>query len=270
MEWKRRDLKERAKESVKRNYWWFVLASFILLVAGGGGSSFNFNFNQGQNQENTYDSVSQYGSNLDVMKEQLFSNPMLKLIIGVSLVVVLAIVVAAILFSVFVAGPVVVGMYRFIIHAKEGRRDLNDIIYAFTCGHYLNIVKIMFFKSLKTFLWMLLLVVPGVVKSYEYRMIPYILSENPEMDMERVFSLTKEMTDGDKWNMWVLDLSFIGWAFLAAITFNIVGIFWVYPYMYATFAELYLVLREKTFNNGLVSGGELTEYARMAYTESNL
>ena len=62
----------------------------------------------------------------------------------------------------------------------------------------MNIVEIMFLKSLYTFLWTLLLIVPGIIKSYEYRMVPYILSENPAIDSKRAFELSKRMMDGQK------------------------------------------------------------------------
>ena len=80
-------------------------------------------------------------------------------------------------------------------------------------------------RGLKTFLWGLLLVIPGIIKSYEYRMIPYILSENPGMDTKRAFQLSAEMMYGQKWNAFVLDLSFILWLILGAITCGLVNVF---------------------------------------------
>lgn len=82
---------------------------------------------------------------------------------------------------------------------------------------YLNIVKTQFLRSLFTVLWTLLLIVPGIVKSYEYRMIPYILAENPSISSKRAFELSKKMTDGEKMNIFVLDLSFIGWSLLGLL-----------------------------------------------------
>jgi uncharacterized membrane protein len=118
----------------------------------------------------------------------------------------------------------------------------------------------MFFKLLYTFLWSLLFVIPGIIKSYEYRMIPYILCENPDIDKERVFALSRSMMSGVKWRVFVLDLSFILWDMLSVITGGIVGIFWVLPYKQATFAELYAAMRTKAFENGFSDSLELPGY----------
>ena len=103
----------------------------------------------------------------------------------------------------------------------------------------------MFFRGLYTFLWSLLFIIPGIIKSYEYRMIPYLLAENPEMDMEEAFSLTRQMMTGDKANTFILDLSFIGWNLLSALTLGILSIFYVNPYQHLTNAQLYEVLLQK-------------------------
>ena len=62
-------------------------------------------------------------------------------------------------------------------------------------------------------------------------MIPYLLAEYPEMSMEEAFSRSREMMYGEKWNAFVLDLSFIPWFLLSGLTFGIVGIFYVNPYV---------------------------------------
>ncbi len=68
-----------------------------------------------------------------------------------------------------------------------------------------------FGRDLYTVLWTLCLIIPGIVKSYEYKMIPYILAENPRILRKRAFEISKNMMDGEKWNAFVIDLSFIGW-----------------------------------------------------------
>ena len=112
-------------------------------------------------------------------------------------------------------------------------------------------------KGLFQFLWSLLFVIPGIIKAYEYRMIPYILSENPEISRERVFEISKKMMMGNKWNTFVLDLSFLGWEILSGLTIGILGIFYVNPYVQSTNAELYAYLREDALRNGYVSSSEL-------------
>ncbi len=110
---------------------------------------------------------------------------------------------------------------------------------------YKNIVKIMFFRNLFTFLWSMLFVIPGIIKAYEYRMIPFILAENPDIKMEDAFALSKRMMDNEKLNAFVLDLSFMGWMILGAFSCGIFHIFYVNPYYQLANAELYLVLKQK-------------------------
>ena len=94
-------------------------------------------------------------------------------------------------------------------------------------------------------MWSLLFIIPGVIKGYEYRMIPYLLAENPALSKKEAFALSKQMMDGEKFNAWVLDLSFIGWNILSAFTCCILAIFYVAPYQNLTNAQLYAVLKQK-------------------------
>jgi len=100
----------------------------------------------------------------------------------------------------------------------------------------------MFLRDVYVFLWILLFIVPGIVKSYEYRMIPYLLAEDPYMETHTAFDMTKRYMDNNKWDTFVLDLSFFGWALLSAISFGIVGIFYLAPYQNLTNSALYLKL----------------------------
>jgi uncharacterized membrane protein len=130
------------------------------------------------------------------------------------------------------------------------------LFWAFKKGRYLNIVKIMFWKEVKIFLWSLLFIIPGIIKAYEYSMVPYILAENPGISSERAFELSKEMTDGEKFDIFWLGLSFIGWILLGTLACGI-GVLFVEPYIHATFAELYQVMRDKVHNSGFSDYSEL-------------
>ena len=93
-------------------------------------------------------------------------------------------------------------------------------------------------------LWSLLLVVPGVIKSYEYRLVEYVMAENPGMAAMEAIARSKALMQGNKWNAFVLDLSFLGWNILNACTFGILGIFYVQPYQMLTNAALYEKLKQ--------------------------
>jgi uncharacterized membrane protein len=106
-----------------------------------------------------------------------------------------------------------------------------------------NVVLVMFLKNLFLMLWTLLFIIPGIVKIYSYRMVPYILKEHPELSGTKAITLSRQMMNGHKWNAFVLDLSFIGWIILSALTLGILHIFYVGPYIQATDAELYEALK---------------------------
>ncbi len=131
----------------------------------------------------------------------------------------------------------------------------------------------MFMMNFFIGLWSLLLFVPGLIKAYAYSMTPYILADNPNMLPGRAITLSRQMTRGEKWNIFVLDLSFIGWYLLVGIAAGIamivdssliltnivavVGVLIISPYPYAARAGLYLKLREKAISEGFTSAEEL-------------
>lgn len=89
-----------------------------------------------------------------------------------------------------------------------------------------------------TFLWMLLLIVPGLVKAFAYAMTPFILVDNPELSANEAINLSKKMMKGHKFDLFWLELSFIGWILLGLLTLGI-GYFWLMPYMYTSIAGFY-------------------------------
>lgn len=96
-----------------------------------------------------------------------------------------------------------------------------------------------------TLLWTLLLVIPGIIKAYSYSMTFYILRENPEMTAGDAITASQKMMDGHKMDLFLLSLSFIGWAILASITFGI-GYLWLIPYIYTASAAFYETLKKET------------------------
>ena len=159
-------------------------------------------------------------------------------------------------FNIFIGYPVLVGMNRFFMENRISGSKIERLFYVFKSGNYLNVVKTMFLMNLKIFLWSLLFIIPGIIKSYEYYMVPYILSENPGISSKRAFEISKEMTDGEKFDIFWLGLSFFGWILLGTLACGI-GVLFVEPYLQTTFAELYQVMREKAHTNGFSDFNEL-------------
>ena len=87
--------------------------------------------------------------------------------------------------------------------------------------------------------------IPGIIKAYEYYMVPYLLAENPNMDAKEALERSKEMMYGNKFETFVLELSFIGWDLLSGMTLGILDVLYVRPYKQLTYAALYEALKEK-------------------------
>lgn len=162
-----------------------------------------------------------------------------------------------ILIQIFVTNLLTVGASHFFLSARIRPSGVDRVGFGFKKGRYGNVCKTMFLMRLFIGLWSLLLVIPGIYKAYQYRMVPYLLAENPEMDYQRALSLSASMMDGEKLDAFVLDLSFIGWHFLSLFTCMILEVVYVAPYQHHTNAGLYIALREKAINNGLVNPAEL-------------
>lgn len=162
--------------------------------------------------------------------------------VGVGLTALILIVILGILIGVFLVLPLQVGCQRFLFLNLREPANVREVLWAFD-SNYLNIVKVMFLKDLKIFAWALLLVIPGIVKAYEYRLVDYLLAENPALSSAEACEQSRALMDGNKWNAFVLDLSFIGWNILSLLTLGLVGLFYVSPYENSTNAALYEELR---------------------------
>lgn len=166
-------------------------------------------------------------------------------LIGFILVFLVIFVVAlAIAFTItaFLLNPLELGCKRFFLRNLNMKAEVKEVCFSFDHS-YMNIVKTLFFRDLYTFLWSLLFIIPGIIKAYEYQMIPYLLAEHPDMPKDQAFAMSRQMMKGQKWKAFVLDLSFLGWSILSLFTLGILGLFYVNPYKYSTKAALYETLR---------------------------
>ncbi len=178
----------------------------------------------------------------DYMMESAIEAAILPIVVIILLVVALA----GFALSILVFNPLQVGGCAFFLeNAWINSAGPGLLLQAFK-KNYKTTILTMFLRNLYTGLWSLLFIIPGIIKAYEYRMIPYLLAEHPEMSRQDAFYESKRMMNGYKWEAFVLDLSFIGWNFLSILTIGILGIFYVNPYIHATDAELYLALKRDT------------------------
>ena len=219
--WTRKELKQRAKVLFKANYWKAVLAAIILsfIVGGfssggsGAGISSAFSSMQAANTVSgqTYSAIEDgetfdleelieaggYSEGIPELPEEIrpyleSETPPTGLVvatIGMILFLLLILTVIGIATDILLFNPLEVGVRRFYSVNMYEKAQVRELAYAFDHS-YKNIIKVMFFRDLYTFLWSLLFIIPGIVKSYEYRMIPYLLAEYPEMSQEDAFAIS--------------------------------------------------------------------------------
>lgn len=234
MMWNRVELKMRGNMAFKKNY---VSAVVVALLMG------IFGTVSGES------SARRVSENSDIYSGNLFNVGMITgLLAGIATVVILIVLVA----KVFVGNLLKMGGYRFFILNQTAQPGIGTLLDGFRSGHYVNIVLTMFLRDLFTALWSLLLVVPGIVKHYEYLMVPYIIAENPAMDYKEAFQISKQMMDGEKMEAFIMDLSFLGWYLLSAVTCGLLAIFYVNPYVQASFAEMYTFNKQKAYQDGYI------------------
>ena len=121
---------------------------------------------------------------------------------------------------------------------REESVDLENLFDGFRGGRYTRVFCALFLVNLFTFLWTLLLIIPGIMKAFSYALTPYILLDEPELTAKQDISRSCEIMQGRRWKLFCLYFSFIGWGILCLLTFGI-GFLWLVPYMNASVAAFY-------------------------------
>lgn len=229
--WNRQELKARGKDAFKRNYWPCVGVAFILgILTASSGSSARGGSDNGESLKNVFQNAS---DSMGISVGALIG--IIVGIIGVGLVIGLVV-------SWFVKNPFEVGCRSFFLKNTMENATFGCVMDGFR-GNYGRVVVTMLLRDLLIFAGTLLFVIPGIILTYSFRMVPYILAENPNVEATEALKMSREMMQGNKWNAFVLDLSFFGWILLTICTCGILGIFYVNPYIYATDAELYQAIK---------------------------
>lgn len=239
--WTIKELKTNARVVLKQNYWQAFLVSLILALVNG------FNFSSRSDSHGSHASSqpwSDWYSSLPAHFIALFA------------AAAIFIFLLALAYRVLLANPLQVGASKYFVEEQKFSFDLNHLGFSFHKTRYMDIVKAMLWRLFLNLLWFLLLIIPGIVALYAYRMVPYILADNPGIGYKRAVQLSAQMTRGHKFHIFGMDLSFLGWVLLGLIALG-VGVLFVLPYINATNAELYAVLKQNAINSGMVSGNEL-------------
>ena len=222
----RQEIKAIGKDRFKANYWACVLAVLLVgiimaVITGIGNIGSSFDPSTGETQTGPLSGV-------------------------MSLV------------SLLVAGPLTVGLCGFFVQNIYGNPDITAATPVVSCkentgrkiGGYL-------WMYLFTFLWSLLFIIPGIIKSFSYAQTTYILSDCPNVKAKDALKLSMRIMNGHKGELFVFYLSFIGWGILTCLTLGILGIFYTEPYMESAKACYYLEVREDALRRGVITMGQL-------------
>lgn len=246
------DFRSIARDGLRGRWGTAVIAGLVASLLGAiasSGPEIKFNF-------------SDNGANINLMfaNQEIYSSsegwmPELNAFIvgGAIYIMIAALIMAAVS---FVLGSVIsLGYSRFNLDLVDRRKEpeLGTLFGFFT--HWKNAAVANLLQAVYVFLWSLLLVIPGIVASYSYAMTPYILSEYPEMAPSEAIGKSKEMMEGNRWRLFCLQFSFIGWGILSSFTLGI-GEFWLIPYRQAATAAFY---REVSGTEYAVPAPEPTE-----------
>lgn len=210
VEFRRKEIKEKAKAEFKNQYWPLVGYSVLMaIIASAAGSVCG-----------------------------LAAIPFIGLLLTIAA-------------SICFVGPFTVAVNWMYYRAYKGEEiDIKDMFVTFTNGDlWKRSLVTSLLVSVYTVLWTMLFIVPGIIKGYSYSMAIFLIMDDPTITPQEAIKKSMEMTNGYKGDMFVFDLSFLGWALLTSLTFGILGIFWTIPYMSVAKAGIYARLLENQTPN---------------------
>lgn len=281
----RKELKKNAKGVLKRNYFKCILVTFIvglLLNTGYDYASSNVKSNNNVNNEKTnysekrssYDTMEKFFNDLDIdislksdrKKTKGVAAPIVnKITEGKSAfiyllnfidlaffkkningaIVSLIVTIIVIISYVFIQNIITIGESRFYLETRRySKTKVDRVLFPYKTKKIPHLAGIMFLKELFLSLWTLT-IVGGIIKYYEYSMIPYILAENPKLKRKDVFKLSKELMMGHKWELFKIDVSMLGWNLLALPTLGLSSLLFTDSYTRCIYAEFYMKVRDE-------------------------
>lgn len=284
--WNRKELKERARKLIRKNYWTVIVVCFLVaLLTGEYGTSIIKIIKEEQpispyyieEQEEIKIEENKEYAKIQEIEDKINSLPetqikvietaksnissaikaqfyIIKVIDAVKLfnidnqklgIEISTLAVLSLLFTILIADPLIVAGKRVFIKIREEKDTRISVIWdIYRKENWPNVAITMFLRNLYNALWYLT-IIGGFIKMYEYKMIPYILAENPQIKTREAFKMSKQMMKGNKWKTFILDLSFFGWHILSIFTFGLLNLLYANPYRTATMVELYTELKVK-------------------------
>lgn len=230
-----------------RGFWALTIGVTLLAVLLGGtdyisgsasGSRRNYHY-QNSSEYDVY--IEQPGFNVSQPSPSFFASPAVNRAVNA----ILPVVIILALIQLLIGGAVELGLKRYNLDllTRENPPAFATLFSRFCIWG--RAFGLRFMTSLLIFLWTLLLIIPGIIASYRYALAPYLMAENPDMGVMEAIARSKELMNGNKWRLFCLELSFIGWHLLCALTLSI-GYLWLAPYQNAAKTAFYLEATGRT------------------------
>ena len=142
----------------------------------------------------------------------------------------------------YIIGPALsIGIVMIYLNMAKGvKPNFSDVFNGFDLFSKSLLLQLL--TEIFVFLWSLLFIVPGIIKSIAYSAAPYILAENPQKNVREILKESENLMMGHKKDYFILTMSFLPWIFLSALTFGI-GLIYVVPYMDMTMTNFYLSIK---------------------------
>lgn len=232
------DFRQRAREALSGNWFVAVVAGVIASLLGGvstGGFSFNFDFS----------SEDMEGVELEGMLQQLgITKEMLTVFFAIMGVFAIVGLVYGIICLIIGSG-VSVGYAKLNLDIIDGAEASVGTVFSMF-GRWKSALWARILIGIRVMLWSLLFVIPGIVASYSYAMVGFVLADHPEMSASEALAESKRIMRGNRWRLFCLNFSFIGWSFLCMFTLGI-GYIWLLPYIQAANAAFYREVKSSAF-----------------------
>lgn len=217
--------RERARNALSGHWGTAILVSFIAGLLGGTSSSGTANLNLSVN----------YG-NFNQMIDASPSSGMIGIIFGILGVFLVVFLIMSIVYLV-IGGAISLGSAQYHLNLIDGKESsFSDLFSHFSRLGPALVMNLL--SSLFIILWMFLLIIPGIIAAFSYSMAPYIMAEDPNCGGYEALRRSKQLMKGHKMDLFLLELSFIGWSILCVFTLGI-GTLWLTPYINTSIASFY-------------------------------
>ena len=245
-------LKDNAKRNMQKNHWNCVAVAFLMSLAARSLPVINL--------DNIHTDSSDISAFFNEFTD-FFSSPVAISMIITFIIGLLSTYVVSLGLKIFVFSPMAVGGARYFLKLRKNQpTEIGEVFANFKDKTFLKIAKTCFIRDIYISLFTLLFFIPGIIKGLEYAAVSYILAVRPDIDHKEALRLSKTIMYGHKLDLFILDLSFLGWDLLSVFTCTLLNILYVAPYRQATHTEFFCYVREEAVARGVISPYDIPDY----------